>query len=83
MQARKISYDLFIRCAYECGEDTARSRLGWSSDTPRSGDESLLAQRGDTGVILARPRFALGRKAWLFAGANRGAERAAAMATLI
>ncbi|MDP4027001.1 transposase, partial [Methylobacterium sp. NEAU 140] len=27
--------------------------------------------------------FALGRKAWLFAGSERGAERAAAMATLI
>lgn len=27
--------------------------------------------------------FALGRKAWLFAGSDRGAERAAAMATLI
>lgn len=27
--------------------------------------------------------FALGRKAWLFAGSSRGAERAAAMATLI
>lgn len=27
--------------------------------------------------------FALGRKAWLFAGSHRGAERAAAMATLI
>lgn len=27
--------------------------------------------------------FALGRKAWLFAGSDRGAERAAAIATLI
>jgi len=27
--------------------------------------------------------FALGRKAWLFAGSDRGAERAAVMATLI
>ena len=27
--------------------------------------------------------FALGRKAWLFAGSSRGAERAATMATLI
>ena len=27
--------------------------------------------------------FALGRKSWLFAGAERGADRAAAMATLI
>jgi len=27
--------------------------------------------------------FALGRKAWLFAGSERGADRAAAMATLI
>ena len=27
--------------------------------------------------------FALGRKAWLFAGSERGAERAAVMATLI
>jgi len=27
--------------------------------------------------------FALGRKSWLFAGSDRGAERAAAMATLI
>jgi transposase len=27
--------------------------------------------------------IALGRKAWLFAGSSRGAERAAAMATLI
>ena len=27
--------------------------------------------------------FALGRKAWLFAGSDRGAERAAAMVTLI
>ncbi len=27
--------------------------------------------------------FALGRKSWLFAGSERGAERAAAMATLI
>ena len=27
--------------------------------------------------------FALGRKAWLFAGSDRGADRAAAMATLI
>ena len=27
--------------------------------------------------------FALGRKAWLFAGSERGAERAAAMTTLI
>ena len=27
--------------------------------------------------------MALGRKAWLFAGSSRGAERAAAMATLI
>ena len=27
--------------------------------------------------------FALGRKAWLFAGSGRGADRAAAMATLI
>jgi transposase len=27
--------------------------------------------------------FALGRKAWLFAGSDRGAERTAAMATLI
>lgn len=27
--------------------------------------------------------FALGRKSWLFAGSERGADRAAAMATLI
>jgi hypothetical protein len=27
--------------------------------------------------------FALGRKTWLFAGSDRGAERAAAMATLV
>jgi hypothetical protein len=27
--------------------------------------------------------FALGRKSWLFAGSDRGAERAAVMATLI
>ena len=27
--------------------------------------------------------FALGRKSWLFAGSDRGADRAAAMATLI
>ena len=27
--------------------------------------------------------FALGRKAWLFAGSDRGADRAAAIATLI
>lgn len=31
----------------------------------------------------ALPGFALGRKAWLFAGSDRGAERAAAILTLI
>lgn len=29
------------------------------------------------------PCFALGRKSWLFAGSERGADRAAAMTTLI
>jgi transposase len=31
----------------------------------------------------ARRGFALGRKCWLFAGSERGADRAAVMATLI
>lgn len=34
-------------------------------------------------AVRALRGFALGRKAWLFAGSDRGAERAAAMATLI
>lgn len=38
--------------------------------------ERIAAERGLRG-------FALGRKSWLFAGSDRGAERAAAMATLI
>ena len=44
-----------------------------------TGSESLLlAQYGQN-----NPAIALGRKSWLFAGSERGADRAAFMATLI
>ena len=43
---------------------------------------------GSESLLLARygqnnPAIALGRKSWLFAGSERGADRAAAMTTLI
>ena len=43
---------------------------------------------GSESLLLARygqnnPAIALGRKSWLFAGSGRGADRAAAMTTLI
>jgi hypothetical protein len=43
---------------------------------------------GSESLLLARygqnnPAIALGRKSWLFAGSERGADRAAFMATLI
>jgi transposase len=43
---------------------------------------------GSETLLLARygqnnPAIALGRKSWLFAGSERGADRAAAMTTLI
>src|SRR3546814_75283 len=60
----------------------------WSSDVCSS---DLFARFAEDGRICltnnaaerALRGFALGRKSWLFAGSDRGAERAAVMVTLI
>jgi hypothetical protein len=56
-----------------CGSCSARNSAGVRRSSIPS---SSLAERALRG-------FALGRKAWLFAGSERGADRAAAMTTLI
>jgi transposase len=48
-----------------------------------SADERRQVRQERSRPLRALRGFALGRKAWLFAGSSRGAERAATMATLI
>ena len=73
-----------------------RSRLSRSSSVAKPIDYMLKRWAGFAGFVddgricltnnaaeRALRGFALGRKSWLFAGSERGAERAAAMATLI
>jgi transposase len=51
----------------------------WSQNTDAIGNElPFPARHGQNERLIA-----LGRKSWLFAGSDRGAERAAVMATLI
>ena len=53
----------------------------WSG-LPRFLDDGRICLTNNAAERALRG-FALGRKAWLFAGSERGADRAAAMATLI
>lgn len=53
--------------------------MGWLYVIPHDGRISLTNNAAER----ALRGFALGRKSWLFAGSDRGAERAAFMATLI
>jgi transposase len=46
-------------------------------------NDSMLRVSPKNAIIFNALRLALGRKSWLFAGSERGAERAAVMATLI
>jgi transposase len=58
--------------------------VGGAEAQDRAGEPRWTAPcLGDGAAERALRGFALGRKAWLFAGSERGAERAAVMATLI
>ena len=50
--------------------------------TPRFLDDGRICLTNNASERALRP-FCLGRKSWLFAGSNRGGERAAVMYTLI
>ena len=75
---RSIAIAVFVAARVSlkvlCVDEKLRSRL-WS-ERGRICMTNNAAERALRG-------FALGRKAWLFAGSDRGADRAAVMATLI
>jgi hypothetical protein len=59
-----------------------KTKLSWKLPRAEVSNADFLAMAFRFGERALRG-FALGRKSWLFAGSERGADRAAVMATLI